>query len=84
MPNGNGKAYRLEPSGIEFQKPLELLFHYDPGEPEDSTEILMGIAMQDDKGQWYGLNEVSLDTVAKTISGNINHFSTWAPFEHTH
>ncbi len=81
MPNGNGKAYRLEPSGIDFQKPVELVFHYDPEESEDSAQLLMGIAMQDDKGQWYGLEEFTLDTVTKTISGNINHFSVWATFD---
>ena len=81
MPNGNGKAYQLEPSGIQFQKPVQLLFHYDPEESEDSMQLLMAIAMQDDKGQWHGLNEFTLDTVAKTISGNINHFSIWATFD---
>jgi hypothetical protein len=81
MPNGNGQAYRLEPSGIRFQKPVQLVFHYDPEESEDSMQLLMGIAMQDDKGQWYGLNKFTVDTVAKTISGNINHFSIWAMFD---
>ena len=38
--------------------------------------------MQDDKGQWYGLKKFTLDTVAKTISGNINHFSTWVSFDY--
>ena len=80
MPNGNGKAYRLEPSGTQFKKPIELVFHYDPEESEDSAQLLMGIAMQDDKGQWYGLKKFTLDTVAKTMSGNINHFSDWANF----
>ena len=81
MPNGNGKAYRLEPSGIQFQKPVQLVFHYDPEESEDSMQLLMAIAIQDDKGQWYGLNKFTLDTVAKTISGNINHFSIWARYD---
>ncbi len=81
MPNGNGKAYHLEPSGTQFQKPVQLVFHYDPGESEDSMQLLMAIAMQDDKGQWYGLNKFTLDTVAKTISGDITHFSTWATYD---
>ena len=37
MPNGNGLAYSLEPSGIQFQKPVQLVFHYDPEESEDSA-----------------------------------------------
>jgi hypothetical protein len=81
VPNGNGQAYRLEPSGIQFQQPVQLIFHYTDEESADSMQSLMGIAMQDNNGQWFSLKKFTLDTVAKTISGNINHFSTWATFE---
>ena len=81
MPNGNGMAYRLEPSGIQFQKPVQLIFNYDEEESADTMQLLMGIAMQDDKGQWFGLKKFALDTIAKTLIGNINHFSTWAIFD---
>lgn len=80
MDNGNGMAYRFEPSGIQFKKSVQVIFHYDEEETKDSTQMLMGIAMQDDKGQWYGLKKITLDTVAKTISGYINHFSDWSNF----
>jgi hypothetical protein len=80
MNNGNGNAYRFEPSGIQFKKPVQLIFHYDEEETKDSLQLLLGIAMQDDKGQWYSLKQTELDTVAKTISGNINHFSDWGNF----
>lgn len=80
MNNGNGNAYRFEPSGIQFKKPVQLIFHYDEEETKDSLQLLLGIAMQDDKGQWFSLNKTELDTVAKTISGNINHFSDWGNF----
>lgn len=81
IPNGNGKAYRLEPSGIQFQKPVQLIFNYDEEEAADSMQLLMGIAMQDNTGQWYSLKKFTLDTIAKTISGNINHFSDWSKFD---
>jgi hypothetical protein len=81
MPNGNGLAYRLEPSGIQFQKPVQLIFNYDEEEAKDTMQLLMGIAMQDDKGQWFGLKNSTIDTVAKTLSGNINHFSDWGKFD---
>lgn len=79
--NGNGLSYRLEPSGIQFQQPVKIIFHYNPEESKDSAQLLMGIAMQDDSGQWYSLNQFTLDTVAKTISGNIDHFSIWSTFD---
>ena len=81
LPNGNALAYRLEPSGIQFQQPIQIVFHYNPKESEDSAQLLMRIAMQDDKGQWYGLQKFTLDTIAKTISGNISHFSIWATYD---
>lgn len=40
MANGNGKAYRLEPSGIKFKKPLQLIFNYDDEEIKDSMQLL--------------------------------------------
>jgi hypothetical protein len=79
--NGNGPAYRLEPSGIQFQKPVQLVFHYTPEESADSMQLLMGIAMQDSDGQWCSLRKFTLDTIAKTISGNISHFSDWSKFD---
>lgn len=81
VPNGNGKGYRLEPSGIQFQKPVQLIFHYTEEESADSAQLLMGIAMQDNSGQWYGLNNFTLDTISKTVSGSINHFSDWSKFD---
>src|SRR5690349_13179579 len=30
--NGSGNAYQLEPSGLEFQKPVTLVFHYSENE----------------------------------------------------
>lgn len=80
MPNGNGLAYPLQPSAAAFQKPIQLIFNYDEEEAKDTMQLLMGIAMQDDKGQWFSLKNSLIDTVAKTLSGNINHFSDWSKF----
>lgn len=79
--NGSGKAYRFEPSGILFQKPVRAIFHYDEKEIKDSVQLLLGIAMQDDKGQWFSLKKSEVDTTAKIISGEINHFSDWGKFQ---
>jgi hypothetical protein len=81
VPNGNGQAYRLEPSGIQFQKPVQLIFYYTPEESADSAQLLMGIAMQDNTGQWFSLKKFVLDTIAKTMTGNITHFSDWSKFD---
>ena len=76
-PNGSGKAYQMEPSGINFQQPVQIIFHYTDEETEGSLPDLMGIAMQDDKGLWSPLDKVALDTSLKTIKADINHFSSY-------
>jgi len=79
--NGRGDAYQMEPSGIEFQKPVTLVFHYSDNELAGTSAEFKGIASQDEKGRWQAMPEVSLDTVAKTITTQINHFSHYASFD---
>lgn len=78
---GNGSAYHLEPSGMNFQKPLQVIFHYSSKE-EAPIAGLRNIAWQDDKGQWFALDSSVVDTVARTVTGNITHFSTWVFFDY--
>jgi hypothetical protein len=76
-PNSNGKAYQMEPSGMNFQQPVQIIFYYTGDETEGSLPGLMGIALQDDKGLWSPLNNVELDTVLKTVKAGIIHFSSY-------
>src|SRR6185436_19452022 len=76
MPNGNGKTYKLEPSGVNFQKPLQIIFYY-ADEVEKNSFDQMGIAMQNEKGKWYSVNRSVSDTISKTLTANINHFSSY-------
>ncbi len=78
---GEGNSYQLEPSGITFQKPLQIIFHYSTDEDVAMPE-LRNIAWQDDKGQWYQLDNSVVDTIARTVTGNITHFSTWLFFDY--
>jgi hypothetical protein len=75
---GVGKSYSFEPSGIQFQQPVQLVLHYTDEELDGDSPQWMAISYQDEKGVWYRLRKVSLDTSAKTITGDINHFSLWA------
>ena len=77
MPNGNGKAYQMEPSGINFQKSLQIIFYYTDAETKDNSSELLAIAMQDEKGQWSAPNKITTDTVAKIITAKILHFSSY-------
>ena len=80
MPNGNGKAYQMKPSGINFLKPLQIIFHYSENEMEGNSPALLGIAMQDDNGQWSSLNKAITDTTAKTVTAAIHHFSSYVNY----
>jgi hypothetical protein len=79
--NGSGNAYQMEPLGTEFQKPVTLVFHFSENEFTGTSAEFKGIASQDEKGKWQVMPEVLLDTVAKTITTQINHFSSYAPFD---
>lgn len=76
MPNGNGKGYQLEPSGIIFQKPLQIIFYYTDAELGGNSPGLLAIAVQDEKGQWSPPTKLTTDTVAKTLTAETWHFCT--------
>lgn len=78
---GSALAYELQPAGITFQKPLQITFHYSDKEAAGLMPQLKAIAWQDETGQWYQLDNSVVDTLNKTITGNITHFSTWVFFD---
>ena len=75
IPNGNGKAYRFEPSGIRFQKPVEIIFHYSDRDTQVCPPELKFMALQDHKGKWEYLNYDDWDSTTKALKGHISHFS---------
>jgi hypothetical protein len=79
--NARGKAYRMEPSGVQFNKPVDIIFHYSEDETVGTLAELKSIAMQDDKGKWSSVQNIELDSVDKTIKSQINHFSSYSSFD---
>lgn len=78
-PSGNQiDAYQLEPSGVRFEKPVQLVFKY-AGSNENAD--IKGIATQDESGLWWEVRKIKTDTIAKTITCYVPHFSKWALFE---
>lgn len=74
-PNGSGKAYWFEPSGIQFKKPVQIIINYTDEEAEICPPDLMGLAIQNKQGQWSFIDYDSWDSTAKLLKGSINHFS---------
>jgi hypothetical protein len=81
LPAARGKSYHLQPSGIRFRQPVQIIFHYDEKESNAVDPQSRGIAMQDEKGRWHDLTTIAIDTINKTISGSIHHFSYWVDYE---
>jgi hypothetical protein len=69
-------AYQLEPSGIQFKKPLQLIFHF-----KNPNAELKSIAWQDAQGIWHRVKDAIIDTMQNTISCFASHFSRWSRFD---
>ncbi|MCC7402095.1 MAG: hypothetical protein IT214_11485 [Chitinophagaceae bacterium] len=76
IPNGN-KSYQFEPSGIQFKKPAQIIFHYSDEEAEACPPELKFMALQDDKGKWEYFNYEDWDNTTKSLKASILHFSTF-------
>ena len=76
IPNAN-KAYQFEPSGIRFQKPVQLIFRYSDEEAEVCPPDLKFMALQDHYGKWEYMNYEEWDSAANKLFGHISHFSAF-------
>lgn len=74
-PNGVGKSYWFEPSGILFKKPVRIVFNYTDEEAEICPPDWMSLGIQGKSGKWSFVDYESFDSVAKTLKGYIQHFS---------
>lgn len=69
-------AYQLEPSGTNFKNPVQLIFHY-----KDDNDDLKDIAWQSEDGKWHHAKNIVVDSIQKTVSCFVSHFSKWAKFD---
>ncbi len=74
-PNGVGKSYWFEPSGIQFNKPVQIIFQYNSDESELCPPEWMSLGMQDRNGKWTFTDYDEWDSTAKRLKGFIRHFS---------
>jgi hypothetical protein len=74
-PNGVGKSYRFEPSGIQFKQPVKIIFRYSDEEAEICPPEWKSLGIQDEKGKWTFLDYEEVDSVSKQLVGRIHHFS---------
>lgn len=80
VPLSIGNAFRLLPENTQFVIPVILKYHYNHDELEGTFPEAVFIANQNDDGIWLAHGNVLTDTVNKTISAQLSHFSDWALF----
>ncbi len=78
-PNGTGVSYHFMPDGTKFGVPVTLTFHYSNSDANGTDPLFFYIAFQDSAGIWQAdFKNRGIDTVAKTASLSISHFSNWS------
>ncbi len=76
---GLGTAYRLEPDGATFAKPVTLIFKAGAEDLGKVSIEGMGMAFQDAEGYWKRLPGATFDAAAKTLTVATDHFTDYAP-----
>lgn len=78
-PGGTGLSYHLMPDGTRFNKPVNFIYHYTAAEMNGRLPYLLYIAYQDSLMHWKAdYKKRNVDTVAKTATLGITHFSIWS------
>ena len=80
-PAGTGQAFRLEPHGITFAKPVSITFQYSQADVNSSAPELLRVAYQNEKGIWRSPSLKAIDTTAHTVTVHTTHFSDWGVFQ---
>jgi hypothetical protein len=81
MPASIGTSYKMEPSGTVFKQPVKVVMHYNDNELKEISKEILSLALQSSNAQWSSVKDVSFDTINKTISGFINHFSSLVVYQ---
>lgn len=81
-PGGIFNGYRLLPGGTNFDTPVKLVFHYTEENAGENLADLLGIAYQAPDDIWYALPNAEVNTINKTISVEVKHFTDWTAIEY--
>jgi hypothetical protein len=74
---GIGAAYRM--TGTEtFQVPISLTFSYLDEDLVSTAPLFLDVAFQTKDGFWQLVDEVSVDTAARTITATTTHFTDYS------
>jgi hypothetical protein len=69
-----GNTVDFQPSGTQFNNPVEITLHYDDSNISDETSL--GLYYYDESdSKWKALSITNRDTVNNTITGSTTHFT---------
>jgi len=74
-PGGLGAGYDFLPNGTKFSTPATFIFHYADSDVNGTDPDLIYYATQDSTKAWDVDIEKDVDTVGKTISFDVHHFT---------
>lgn len=80
LPGSPCPTYRLQPEGIEFQKPVTLTFTYEAADLDSTAEDALFMAYQSASGIWKFIPKTKLDKASRKLSVETRHFSDWTPY----
>jgi len=70
-------SYRLEPHGLQFKKPVQLVLNYSDAILAGTPPELVSIATLQANGSWKTAGKVTVDKTNKTMTADITHFSDY-------
>lgn len=76
--DGIGLAYRLEPGGQAFAKPLEVSIRFNDDDVQTTYPGALRLAYQDQSGAWHEQGSTVLDATKLQVSFSTTHLSDWA------
>lgn len=78
LPSATGKAYRLTPENVQFNKDVKITLKYTKEDLAGTSTNDLYLAFQDAQGYWHRALETDIDTVARKLYVQTRHFSDWA------
>ena len=78
---GVGNGYRLEPNGLTFAQPIDLVFDVAPEILAETAPAFLDVAVQNSAGFWYVLKNRTYDDVDGTLTCTTTHFSDYSNIE---
>lgn len=74
----SGNSFQLLPEGLQFKQPVKLTFKYDEQNLSESDAEDFTIITENNDGDFQFKLLAKIDTLTKTVSTDISHFSKWS------